>query len=64
MSASATQGGHNNAGRKWQKHTRSKRKQTAARTAHMYTHINVHYCNTAQNSSDNLLSYPLDNHHS
>jgi len=28
----------------------------------MFVHISAH--NTAQNSSDNLLSYPPDNHHS
>jgi len=38
-------------------------RSSLARTAHISVHITTVVHNTAQNSSDNLPSYPPDNHY-
>ena len=64
----------NNTGTRWHTNRKSKNiskenlnQQSTLRTAHMCVRITVHNCrklhNTAQNSSDDLLFYPLVNHH-
>ena len=63
MSASATEGDH-----KQQKQTiREQNSQNSLSSGHMCVHITVYTTvvhNTAQNSSDNFLSYAPDNDHS